>query len=111
MDVSVGLFIQPLVVVHFMSLVIEQRNICRYAIAAAVMAGYALFSVCLLTLTAVSGQTSLPVARTEIQTSCDFEENICSSKLPNTTTTRLSLEEVFRILQHRSSVQGCLHNV
>ena len=71
---------------------IEQRNICRYAIAAAVIAGYALFSVCLLTLTAVSGQTSRPVASTQIQTNFDFEENIYSSKLPNFCSSRMHVK-------------------
>ena len=41
--------------------------------------------------------------------------NFCSSRIHikhfNTTTQRLSLENIFPILQHRSSVQRCLQNV
>ncbi|XP_078350053.1 melanocyte-stimulating hormone receptor-like [Oculina patagonica] len=53
-DLCVGLITEPLAVSYWMSVVNEQWNICRYTIASALITGYTLCAVSLLTLTAIS---------------------------------------------------------
>ena len=53
-DLCVGLFTHPLVATYRMSVVHEHWRICRYAYDVALITGYALCSVSLLTLTAIS---------------------------------------------------------
>ena len=53
-DLCVGLFILPLSATHKMSLIHEDWSLCRYVYEALLIASYTLFSVSLLTLTAIS---------------------------------------------------------
>ena len=53
-DLCVGLIAQPLIVVYRMALLNENWNLCRYAYTMYFIAGYALCSVSLLTVTAIS---------------------------------------------------------
>ena len=53
-DLCVGLVVQPLGVAFVMSLVYKEWNLCPYAFASAFIAAYALSSVSLLTMTAIS---------------------------------------------------------
>ncbi|XP_078352175.1 adenosine receptor A3-like isoform X2 [Oculina patagonica] len=53
-DLGVGLIVQPLGIVFMISLVHKEWNLCRYAYVSSFTAGYALSSVSLLTLTAIS---------------------------------------------------------
>ena len=53
-DLCVGLVSQPLTATYWMSVVHEDWSLCRYAFDAAYITGYALCSVSLLTLTAIS---------------------------------------------------------
>ena len=53
-DLCVGLVIQPLAATYWMSVVHEDWSLCRYAFDAAYITGFALCSVSLLTLTAIS---------------------------------------------------------
>ena len=53
-DLCVGLILQPLLVMYWVSLIKEQRNICRYAFVAVYIIGNILGVVSLMTLTAIS---------------------------------------------------------
>ena len=53
-DLCVGIIVDPLVVTRLIAVMNKQWNICRYAVASAFITGYILFSVSLLTLTAIS---------------------------------------------------------
>ncbi|XP_078352176.1 melanocyte-stimulating hormone receptor-like [Oculina patagonica] len=53
-DLCVGLIVQPLSVVYWMSLVHEEWNLCRYAYISYVIGGAVMGSVSLLTVTAIS---------------------------------------------------------
>ena len=53
-DLCVGIILDPLVVTRLIAVMNKQWNICRYAIDAIFITGYILFSVSLLTLTAIS---------------------------------------------------------
>ena len=53
-DLCVGLVSHPLSVTYWTSLVHEDWSLCRYAYKGTIITGYALFSVSLLTLTAIS---------------------------------------------------------
>ena len=53
-DLCVGLIAEPLNVAYWMSLVHEDWDLCRFSAAASFIVGYALTSVSLLTLTAIS---------------------------------------------------------
>ncbi len=53
-DLCVGLIVEPLNVVYWMSLVHEKWNLCRFAVDSTYITGYVLSSVSLLTLTAIS---------------------------------------------------------
>ena len=53
-DLLVGLVVHPLAVIHFMSYIYEDWGRCRWTYRAALISGYALSSVSLLTMTAIS---------------------------------------------------------
>ena len=53
-DLLVGLVVHPLAVIHFMSYIHEDWGRCRWTYHAALISGYALSSVSLLTMTAIS---------------------------------------------------------
>ena len=53
-DLCVGAVVQPLDVAYGMSLVLKEWNLCPYALGSAYLVGYALCSVSLLTVTAIS---------------------------------------------------------
>ena len=53
-DLLVGLVVHPLAVIHFMSYIHEDWGRCRWTYHAALISGYALCSVSLLTMTAIS---------------------------------------------------------
>ena len=53
-DLLVGLVVHPLAVIHFMSYIYEDWGRCRWTYHAALISGYALSSVSLLTMTAIS---------------------------------------------------------
>ena len=53
-DLCVGMIVDPLVVTRLIAVMNQQWNICRYAVDSIFISGYILFSVSLLTLTAIS---------------------------------------------------------
>ena len=53
-DFCVGIFSEPLIVVYWLSVVKENWNMCRYALASSIITSMILCSVSLLTLTAIS---------------------------------------------------------
>ena len=53
-DLFVGLVTQPLYATYWMSLVYEQRSLCLYTYYTAFITGFTLYSVSLLTITAIS---------------------------------------------------------
>ena len=58
-DLLVGLIVHPLAVIHWMSFIHEDWGRCRWTNHAIFIAGYALFSVSLLTMTAISADRLL----------------------------------------------------
>ena len=53
-DPCVGIIVDPLVVTRLIAVMNQEWNICRYAVDSIFISGYILFSVSLLTLTAIS---------------------------------------------------------
>ena len=53
-DLCVGLIAEPLRIVYLLSLVCKEWSLCRYTLVSAATSGYALASVSLLTMTAIS---------------------------------------------------------
>ena len=53
-DFCVGIFSEPLIVIYWMSVVNENWNMCRYALASSIIAGLILCLVSLLTMTTIS---------------------------------------------------------
>ena len=53
-DLCVGLIVEPLSVVYWMSVIHEKWNLCRYVVTSTYIIGYTLSSVSLLTVTAIS---------------------------------------------------------
>ena len=53
-DLCVGIIVEPLAIIYWVTLVNERFNICRYALAASYITGFMLTAVSLLTLSAIS---------------------------------------------------------
>ena len=78
-DLCVGIIVEPFRVTLWLSMVNERWNICRLTVSVVVIAGYFfLFSVFVDIVCHKCGETSRPVVRAQIQTSCNFKANICS---------------------------------
>ena len=77
-DLCVGIIVEPFRVTMWLSMVNELWNICRFTFVVVVMTGFFLFSVFVDIVCHKCGQTSRPVVRAQIQTSCNFKANISS---------------------------------
>ena len=72
-DLLVGLVCQPLHAAYWMSVSYEHWSLCRFAYDTFSVSAYALCSVSLLTMTAISVETSRLVVRAKVQRTRNFE--------------------------------------
>ena len=79
-DLCVGIIVEPLFITYLMSLKTGRWDICYHVFAVAGFAGYIALYLVRSVFVGIDcnkpGQTSCPVVRAEIQTSCNFEKSL-----------------------------------